>query len=309
MYLINGYVIAASLFKKESTSQSTGKWLLRKLKRLLPLYWIFTIVFLLLFPQGNEYWLGPLSGVSWFNVLCNLLCVHGLYPYYINSINLNWFVGNLVIWYVLAPLLWRWIKDARKCITFLVIYLPSFMLFSKAIELIQIEEIASQYFTYLFFPAQLPCILFGVLLYLLRDEQSRLDKKGAVAFFLVLVAQFGNLMLPDNLAFMNFHVFNLVITWGVCFALLFYLQLRFRFRIIENRVFAFIGMHSYGIYLVHMIIIMSVAKFFDVFHIAKDIVACNLVLCLIVLALSIGAGTIVEEIYAILSKGRKDKLN
>lgn len=79
--------------------------------------------------QGT-YYLGTLPDVSWLNVLCNLFFIHGFYPYYTNSINANWFMGVLAVFYLLAPFMYRIINSLERAI--IAICVTAFSAFGKS---------------------------------------------------------------------------------------------------------------------------------------------------------------------------------
>lgn len=79
MFLINGYHILKSLDNMQKRGGTLKEWYKGKFLRIIPLYWFFTILHLLVFGTGERFFLGPLKQVSWLNILCNLLCLHGFF--------------------------------------------------------------------------------------------------------------------------------------------------------------------------------------------------------------------------------------
>ena len=100
LFIINALLIFDSLSRIEWNKDNIIIWYKRKFLRLIPLYWFYTILYVVLMDTRGTYYLGPLPKVSWLNVLCNMFFVHGFYPYYTNSINVNWFMGVLGVFYI-----------------------------------------------------------------------------------------------------------------------------------------------------------------------------------------------------------------
>lgn len=264
MFVINGFLIFHSLDKIEFNQKNIISWWKGKFLRLIPLYYFFTILHLLVFGTGERYWLGTLSEVSWLNILTNLLFLHGFHPYFINAINVNWFMADLAIFYIAAPFLYRMIHSLEKaCIALFVTVPAGFVLKSLVINLdiIRVQSIWEDYINILSFPSEFPIMLLGILVYYIYKkvvEENAIKHKLAfslsclIFIFILLYA----LVVNKN----YFMIYNNIFSFGVIFAVIFISQLIYPLKIIKNNIFSIFGRHSYGIYLSHMFIIYLINK-------------------------------------------------
>lgn len=173
MFLINGYLIFKSLDNAQKKGITLKQWYKGKMIRIIPLYWFFTILHLLVFGTGYRFYLGPLEKVSWLNIVCNLVCLHGFFPYYIGSINLNWFIADLAIWYLIAPICYRMFCSLEKITAALLVIIPIDYILLVILEkhsLISNEVIWKDYISTLCFPAEMPVILLGCMVYYMVKE-------------------------------------------------------------------------------------------------------------------------------------------
>lgn len=256
MFLINGFLIFNSLDKNQ---ESEIKWRKKKFIRLIPMYYFFTILWFLLYRNQESYWLGSLSDISIANLMANLLFIHGLFPYYINSININWFIADLAIFYIIAPKLYKVINSLEKALIAVLLAFPTVWILEKVMmkfKIISIDSIWNDYVEIIGFHAEFPVILLGILVYYvvkyIRNDLKIIHKKFfsfscfCTSFILAIIKiSNGN----------NFVVFNTVFSFGIIFFIIFIGQMIYPIKIISNRLWALFGKHSFGIYLLHIFII------------------------------------------------------
>lgn len=246
--MINGFLTAISLENHLNKNETLVSWYSKKLIRLLPIYWFFTVVYLLVFPSTNVYWLGNLKGLSLWNIFANFLLLHGFHPYYINSININWFVANITIWYLIFPFIWKYLRSFKNCIYVLSIYITVFFIYEMFISNLSLNVVIKYYFSYFSFIAQFPVMLMGVIVYHLNND-TRLKRKKQYIFFLFLL--YGLLSIIFSKKVFYSHE---IIGWGLLFLIIFWSQLTKALLIFNNKLFSLFGKYSYGIYLSHLII-------------------------------------------------------
>lgn len=260
MFLINGYLIFKSLDNARERGETLKQWYKGKILRILPLYWFFTVLHLVVFGTGTRYWIGPLEKVSWLNIICNLLCIHGFFPYYINSINLNWFIANIAIWYFIAPLCYKLFNSLEKIVACLLTF-PSviyiLLIWSRGHSLISNEVIWKDYVDILCFLAEFPVILLGCMIFYLIKEERIIHMHTwmnyACLFFSVICLAF--LCIGSN----RFSFFTNVFSYGICFLFLFLSQVLCPVILLSNSFLATLGKYSFGIYLCHMFVIYVVS--------------------------------------------------
>lgn len=263
LFVVNAFLIFNSLDKIEIIrKESVIVWWKKKFMRLIPMYYLFTFLSVLL-RTSNKYWLGPLPKISWLNVLCNLLFLHGFYPYYTNSINANWFMGVLGAFYLLAPFLFKMINSLEKALFALLVVTPIGYLLRHVLlqmNVLAVPGIWNDYVNIISFPAELPVILLGILAYYINKEIKKRDgvrNKRQLSYALTLFSLFCMLSLIKG-GEKYFFFFNNIFSFGMLFMIMFIAQLIYPIRPIKNCVFEFVGKHSYGIYLSHLIIMKYV---------------------------------------------------
>ena len=263
MFLINGYLIFGSLDNAKEKNIKLKQWYIGKAKRILPLYWVFTVLHLLVFGTGERFWIGPLPKVSLLNIVCNLLCIHGFFPYYINSINVNWFIADLAIWYLIAPLCYKLLNSLRKMVVFILVIVPVIYVFwtGAAGNLFVFDEaIWNDYVNILCFLPEFPVILLGgVIYYLIKDggiNSMYVRMRCAWCFFALI--GLGLLFIGSS----RLCLFSNIFTWSICFAILFAVQILKPLPVLNNPLFAIFGKYSYGIYLCHIFIIYGINNLF-----------------------------------------------
>lgn len=101
-FVISGYLTFLSL---QNNKESVVGWWVKKFIKLLPLYYIALIIST--FGGGQSAWLGSEGHISGLNFIAHLFLLHGFIPHYCNSIiGGEWYLGTLVIFYMLAPFLY-----------------------------------------------------------------------------------------------------------------------------------------------------------------------------------------------------------
>lgn len=258
LLVINAFLIFNSLNNITWNKESIIAWYKRKFMRLIPLYCFFTIVYVVVIDTRGGYWLGTLHKVSWINVMCNLFFVHGFYPYYTNSINANWFMGVLAVFYLLAPFMYKVINSLERAVIAICIISPigyALRHILLSVKVLAVDGIWQDYVNIISFPSELPVILLGVFVYYLFMCIEKNDLVKSKRMFSITIAFFV-LFLMASLIFQKhyFMIFNNIFSFGVLFAIFLLSQLIYPIRVFNNRILAVIGKHSYGIYLSHLII-------------------------------------------------------
>lgn len=264
MFIINAFLIYNSLSKIELNRKNIIAWWKKKFLRIIPLYYFYTIIYLAVFGMGFNYYLGTFPKVSWMNMLANFLFLHGFHPYYINAINVNWFMADLAFFYLLAPFIYKIVNSLEKSIASLFIIVPMGYFINKILSnvcILEVEGIWLDYINILSFPAEFPIILLGIFIfffYRLVCEKGLKNKQlvGRSMLFFSIVCLLSLFLRKDC-----FVVFNDIFSFGILLATIFLSQLIEPCFFIKNRIFECIGKHSYGIYLSHLIVLKYINLF------------------------------------------------
>ena len=221
-------------------------------RRILPLYYT-ALVTAMLVPTitVNEYSIGNLIG--------HFLLLHGFNPYWINTImGVGWYVGDLAIFYLICPLLFKAIKDLKSALlgltTSIVISSLSLVLWNQ----LNVDNATGleMFFNTFFFIHQLPVLCLGIVLYYIikQIECGELSIR-AVLFFSTAIAL--GFLTAFVLSHLNKKLFTSSLASGIVFSLIFLLcySIRKKFLVSVFTPLASLGKHSYGIYLFHFTII------------------------------------------------------
>lgn len=158
-----------SFVGKERKYKEQVKWVIRKFIRLIPLYYISLLICGVV-QGGNDYWLGSEEGITIENIMAHIVFLHGFFPHYINSmIGVEWYLSALAILYCLTPFLYKIINLPEKSVAwFMVSGIVCELVSSVCSQLVSgcsDSYIYGNYFITLWFVAQFPVMLLGIVLY------------------------------------------------------------------------------------------------------------------------------------------------
>lgn len=266
-YVISACLVLASLERYHQgkpgiTIQGGGylQWWIRRLLRLVPLYYTALILYRIFLREGDPYWLGSRGSVSAVNMIAHILLLHGLAPHYINSVlGIEWYLGNLALFYFMAPFLYRKINSAEKSVCFfLLTTLGSGLVNHAAFALIPEVDayIYEAYISSLWIVTQLPVMAGGICLYHILRRTDNLRTWGNRKILSWCILAFSVCMIWGETDGRNqlFGVsgYALFAVWSVGIMLS---QVLHPLPLICNALFRKIGQNSYGIYLFHWLII------------------------------------------------------
>jgi peptidoglycan/LPS O-acetylase OafA/YrhL len=259
------FVSAFTLFSSLSFRQGSEKkpWLgffIRRFFRIAPLYYLAIIYYFWQVSSEQIRWLGNTAGVTAAGVTANFLFLHGLYPYWLNTVVPGgWSVAAESFFYLLLPILFLKIKNANQALNFFTFSLLLRMV--SVLVLSPLNPIADwriwDSYLFFFFPNQLPIFALGILMFFILKDGYR-PKFTMISFWLA-AASF-SLNLGISAGSLSYHLLyallflalGLILSNGNC-------------RIIVNPILCYIGKISFSMYLVHFTVIDWLRKlgFFD----------------------------------------------
>ena len=248
-FLMSAYTLCLSLDRKKETEISPVRnYFLRRVFRIVPLYY-FTIILILLV---------RINSPSLNSITANVLFIHGLSPNWINStVPGGWSVGIEVLFYLVFPFMFFRIQSVPKAINVTLL----FMLIAKVVTSLMFKNppiadgILWGVFTYENIVSQLPVFLTGICLYLFskhkqsENEQPALYKSYCLVGLLVIFHLAGGNILKDHYLF------------AIAFGLLAYGLSGYPSPVLVNKFTVWIGKLSYSIYLTHLIISHLLVKY------------------------------------------------
>ncbi len=228
-FVISSFTIFYTL---DNGDNRTIPFLIRRFFRIAPLYYVAVIFYTVI---GNNYNNG---------VWANVFFVHGFSIHYINSIVPGgWSIGIEMLFYVLAPVLFKYIKNTNGALIFFMItligsfgliYLVKFLRLDTASE-------AASYF-YFWLPNQLPIFSIGIVLYF--SIFKPFNNLQSVLFLLMSIAL---LSVLAQLSLFRVHIVVSILFAGIIWLLA---NSGSKFTFLINNFTLFLGKISYSIYLV-----------------------------------------------------------
>ncbi|MEY8326739.1 acyltransferase [Lachnospiraceae bacterium 54-11] len=272
-FLLSGFLAYSSLnnfYTRQDISispQHVYTWWLKKIIKLAPLYYIAVIVALLVEGTGGRYWLGSYEKVSFLNIVAHFLFLHGINPYYINSIiGGEWYLAVLVLFFLLAPCLYKYINSLKRAgALFVFSAVAGYCLNRVMLGIVPVmdEYIWGEYIKVFWMPTQLPVLVLGIILYfLVNDKNSIIIKKQGNRKLSYSILICGLIMTVAQLY--EIHALFKVsrfITWALCFFIIIISQVIYESVVINNVIFKSIGRLSYPIYLFHLRLITIFEKY------------------------------------------------
>lgn len=118
-FVISGYLTFLSL---HNNKDSINFWWFKKFAKLAPLYYIALVIGTM--AEGRVEWLGREEHISTLNFVVHLLFLHGFVPHYCNSIiGGEWYLGTLTIFFMIAPLLYKYINTLERAFYSLIAFI------------------------------------------------------------------------------------------------------------------------------------------------------------------------------------------
>lgn len=277
-FILSAYTLYLSFDKRSGNELNPVRnYFIRRFFRIAPLFYILIVYFL-----WEKNYLGiqvPLSAV-----LANLSFTFGLHPSYISAIVPNgWTIGTEMLFYVIMPLIFMWVRNIRDALYFLIFTIIASKIICYSVAHFMPFYISSEItngtdwinFMYMYLPAQIPVFAVGVLLFfiikLLNKEvkvPANINSLGLP--LLILCAMFfidngldefsTDGLIPD-------FVINALIVF-VPFILSLHLM---RVKILVNRLTLYLGKISYSLYLTHAIVIHWITKIVPPFVLGKGL--------------------------------------
>lgn len=264
-FILTVYFAHCSLEKRHSTIQKSDilktdmYWFVGRVWKLTPLYYSVLLVYLIIIPPGANIWLGTSTDVpDGMNILMHLLYLHGLCPYYANSIMwVEWYLGTMVIYLVLLVAMCRFIKRRRQAwITVILCIIISVMITDF---LMSLDPLKDQYiwegWVSVYSPiAHLPSVAFGTLLYF-WDKNQIIKRTSNLMFIFALTGYV--ICSWISVYCVNMYIVQLIRTVGYSFVFFILLLSRkvYDCPVLNNFIWQKIGQNSYGIYLVHFLLV------------------------------------------------------
>lgn len=239
-------------------------WYRDRFVRLIPLYYLSLLLNIILNPASS--WLGSIGHITIENILLHLFFLHGFFPLYINSIiNVEWYLGVLAMFYILAPVLYRFIDNLYKAVfvfaagVFICYFINSYIYSQFPTD---VDE--SIYFAFSLefsFFVQFPILLMGIVVYFILQSKAVAGIKGSILTSYLLMLLGMAVIIFEVISSGDLKYLTLQAIFAIGFSLIIISQQIRPSLILTNPVFSFIGKYSYGIYLFHYLFIILYGRY------------------------------------------------
>jgi peptidoglycan/LPS O-acetylase OafA/YrhL len=271
-YIISAFTLCYSRHMRIGTERRPlVDFYVRRFFRIAPLYYTAILLKLCyrLRPAGPSYYLTS-RGLGWLNLVLGFLFLNGVKPDAVNTVAIGgWSIAAEAMFYGVFPLICRWVNNVSRavyCFVILAILCNgiSWFLFWKTND-----DALKNYFTFLWFPVQLPVFCLGFVLFYcwlwderrpakddsisLRYPRSGLSRRRLVAFAMIGTGILGFIaMLPmSNANMLVATLFVALFAFGVVSG---------QPTLFVNRVTLYLGKISYSMYLLHFFIFMEILR-------------------------------------------------
>jgi peptidoglycan/LPS O-acetylase OafA/YrhL len=262
-FILAVYLACRSL--KSGTVSNSFVWFLHRLWKLTPLYYFMLLLYIVVVPEGANIWLGTsVNRVNIVNTIMHVLYLHSFFPYFVNSVMwVEWYLGVMVIYMAVLPILCKYIRRRKEAVGLVVVFAVSSFLITSLLSLL--NPLKDEYiwngwvYTYSFI-LHMPSLGAGILLYYLDDlqlkrESSRMLCGISITGYITLsyLSAYGEtIRLIRIFKISGFTLVFLFFVLGVQ---------RSNNIVFHNRIWQTIGQNSYGIYLLHFLLIFVCAHF------------------------------------------------
>lgn len=237
-FIISAYLTFKSVEKAEiDTIKKYLHFILHKLIRFIPILYIVSFYcFISYCVKVNE--IPCFSDGIWKDLFFSITFLNGFSVNHINPC-VNWYIGTLIIFIVIAPFLYRIIINAKRAVVFFAFVLITSWIISIFIHFMHIQN---DYY-YFWFPNQFPVMMLGVIYYSFEKE-SFVMQKNTLCFFLSIISFCFLLSMSFFTTPMAIHV---------RYGLLIFIFTLCIFSHSNNLFYGLkvLGDNSYGIYLIH----------------------------------------------------------
>lgn len=297
-FIISAYLTFKSLDKHNGPliGKAYLKYLAHKLLRLIPMLFVCVCFHFVIYCIQ----IGRLPDIHdsiYKKVFFTLTFLNGFSYHYINPWG-NWYLGDLMIFIVIAPLLKRVLFSPKRAVLFFVVStVTGYISTSILIK----QEIDVTWFFYFWLPRQLPLLATGIIFYYLDPSKgnTEIPKKTVKTFFFILA--FGALFPTKWNPIIENHVQYGILFFVFCYILFNAFEKYFRFLEI-------LGDNSYGIYLFHFCFLPIVSGQIEKMHFHKSSIK-FLFTYLITLLCSFALSKMIQSLFCGFTEVTKRRLN
>ena len=243
-YLVSAYTLFW-IYRNRYASEKNGvrNFYIRRFFRIAPLFYSVLVIWTI----GYAYF-RPEFALSPVHLVTVALFVNGVFPEYFNSIvGVEWSIAIEMTFYLIAPLLFRYITTGQRALVFLILSL--FIAEYATKWLAANSDLYASYPPYImfWFPAQLPVFAGGILAFFV--SQSKISRQSAVLLLMASCAWTYMVYRGGDVRYLPHNDLMVLGFAGVLISLA-----SFPARPFVNRVTVSLGRISFSVYLIHLFV-------------------------------------------------------
>lgn len=251
---------------------SNVKWMLRKVIRIIPLYYLFILLRVITGKELLGFW--GSSQATAGNVIAHLLFINNFYPFYSNSlIGVEWYIGVIVFFWIITPLVWKVFNNGAKAlfgfVFFSVAHLALIHVCIPVFDRFITSENRYTFDTWIdtWLPINRMGILcLGLVLFFLSKHMmliQSIKKIDRIILSSVFLVCFAILYIGSILNRINIWGVSPDTRYALMYAFLILGLYIFPNKIMVNSIFCCFGKYSLGIYLCHTLLIHNIERLFN----------------------------------------------
>lgn len=239
-FLVSAYTLTISHYSRLNEVNATRNFFIRRFFRIAPLYYLAMLYYFIQNFLGFQYFYTgiPIDTVTKGELLANLFFVNSFHPIWINHlVPGGWSVTIEFMFYLMLPLILKFVKDINGAIVFLV----GALLFATILRLNHVlghTFLSGHNYLNWFLPNQLPIFSLGIFAYFVLNRNAQL--KNSTLLYLSFIT-----LLFCYLSFSVHFIFSVS-----CCLLLIVLSKQ-PLKLVVNKVSGYIGKISFSLYLTH----------------------------------------------------------
>jgi peptidoglycan/LPS O-acetylase OafA/YrhL len=238
---------------------------IRRLLRIIPIYWMGIVLYTAVYGLGSRGWL---PGPEIWHFPMNIFLVNLLHPETSGSVVPGgWSISCEVIFYLFVPTLFRYIKNSRAALIFVVTSCVLAPLFTNGLHSVlgpwssQFGDEMESLFYYRNIVNQMPCFAFGILLYFILKEPPgplfRLRLPGASIMALLLAGLLFAIAVEVKVPFGGNHI-----VFSAAFVVLALVLSQRPWTVFVNPFLRLMGKISFSTYILHFLVLAQITTFF-----------------------------------------------
>lgn len=262
-FVISAFTIFLSLSKTDGIKTQFRDFYIRRLFRIIPIYWIGVILYTIVYGLGSRGWL---DGPELWHYPLHVFLVNCFHPDVTSSVVPGgWSISTEVMFYLLVPVLYRFFYTNKRLAIMMFFSLTALPLLNTRYghyllqsSFIGYEKVIIEQFVYRWIFGQLACFGFGMILFKIYQDGTyrkyisnplvNLCFTAFVSVLLIMLRKF-HLVLPEKHHLYAFMFMVLALLLSV-----------HPWKIYVNKYTVFLGKISYSGYLLHFLVIKQISN-------------------------------------------------